>query len=135
MAIPLRKLKSPDSDTRHDRDSIDSEASAILSYALGKHEDLDDQSETDIDSPRRSSFALEDEDTEAFLKENDPLEGDYEPWTTRLVTPFDEYGLMEEIPEISNICLCGFDRGVFGMDYCVNWVFVEGVFFTASGSF
>jgi len=88
MAIPLRKLKSPDSDGRHERDSMDSETSAILSYALGKHEDLEDQSETDIDSPRRSSFALEDEDTEAFLKENDPLEADYEPWTNRLVSHF-----------------------------------------------
>jgi hypothetical protein len=69
---------------------MDSEASAILSYALGKHVDNEDQ-ESDIDSPRASSTHLEedgdDDDSDAFFKENDPLTSDYEPFPQKRVNP------------------------------------------------
>ena len=75
MAIPLRTLKSMDSNSHPPRSSLDSETSAILSYALGKHPESED-SDSEPDSPRRSSEQVDSED---FFKENDPLTSDYEP--------------------------------------------------------
>jgi hypothetical protein len=88
MAIPLRLLASSDPDTRPPRASMDSEASAILSYALGKHADNEDQ-DSEIDSPRASSTYLSDggDDSDAFFKENDPLTSDYEPFPRKQVIP------------------------------------------------
>jgi hypothetical protein len=77
MAIPLRSLRSLDENSQLPRSSMDSEASAILSYALGKHpHTADTDSDDPDDSPRPSS---EHEDSEDFFKENDPLTSDYEP--------------------------------------------------------
>ena len=76
MAIPLRSLKSLDQNSQPARPSMDSEASAILSYALGKHPHTSDTDSDLDDSPRPSS---EHEDSEDFFKENDPLTSDYEP--------------------------------------------------------
>jgi len=62
---------------------MDSEASAILSYALGKERpdndsqtSDDDDDENDIEVHTTPLSAQEDE--EAFLKENDPLTSDYD---------------------------------------------------------
>ena len=94
MAIPLRKLPSLDSkssSSSHHRhrphDSLDSETSAILSYALGKKEGLDiDDEDEDDESPRGSTTVDDDEDE--FFKENDPLTSDYEPFPLKKVAPF-----------------------------------------------
>jgi len=77
MAIPLRALRSLDENSHPPRSSMDSETSAILSYALGKHPQTQDTDSDDPDdSPRPSS---EHEDSEDFFKENDPLTSEYEP--------------------------------------------------------
>ena len=57
MAIPLRALKALNPDSLPPRPSMDSEASAILSYALGKHPHAKDDADSDADddSPRPSS--------------------------------------------------------------------------------
>jgi len=78
QAIPLVKMNSTStsgssSTARPRPDSLDSETSAILSYALGKEVPDDD----DTMSPR-SSTALEDAEADAFFNENDPLEAEYE---------------------------------------------------------
>lgn len=86
MAIPLRALKALDPTPPPPRPSMDSEASAILSYALGKHPPTQDDadSDPDDDSPRPSS----EQDSEEFFKENDPLTSDYEPaFPRKQVTP------------------------------------------------
>ena len=94
MAIPLRKLTSPDSKSsssshhHHPRDSLDSETSAILSYALGNKEGLDSDNEDGADVSLRSSTTLDD-DGDEFLRENDPLTSDYEPFPLKKVAPFD----------------------------------------------
>ena len=88
MAIPLRLLASSDPDSHPPRASMDSEVSAILSYALGKHVDNDDK-DSEIDSPRVSLSQLSDDDgndSETFFKENDPLTSDYEPFPRKQVT-------------------------------------------------
>ena len=85
MAIPLRALAKMDLKSHESRQSIDSETSAILAYALGKHPDHD--VESDIDSPHASSVDLDDEDAEAFFNENDPLTLDYEPFPQKRVHP------------------------------------------------
>jgi hypothetical protein len=65
---------------------MDSETSAILSYALGKHvEDGDNDLSSDADTPRASSTRLEDEEAEDFFKENDPLTSDYDPFPRKKV--------------------------------------------------
>ena len=75
MAIPLRNFDIPSSKRHRKTDSIDSETSAILAYALGKHVDIDDDQHSDLDS----NFTRGDnEDEETFFKENDPLNSDYE---------------------------------------------------------
>ena len=91
MAIPLRKLPSPDSKSsssshrHHPRDSLDSEISEIFSFSFGKKKGLDfDDDEEAEDSPRGSTTLDDDEDE--FLKENDPLTSDYEPFPVRKVS-------------------------------------------------
>jgi hypothetical protein len=74
MAIPLRHIDGSGSKAQRRSKSIDSEMSARLAYALGKHVDLDDQL-SDVDSAFTHS---DNEDDEAFLKENDPLNSDYD---------------------------------------------------------
>jgi hypothetical protein len=71
MAIPLQSLKHK----AGGRVSLDSEASAILSYALGTHVDSDERSSTDSRCPS-SSNDEDAADDERFLKENDPLEAE-----------------------------------------------------------
>ena len=74
MAIPLRHIDASSSRAQRRSRSIDSETSAILAYALGKHVEEDDQL-SDIDS----NFTRGDmEDDETFFKENDPLNSDYD---------------------------------------------------------
>jgi len=96
MAIPLRVLSSSDSGSHRPRFSMDSEASAILSYALGKErpdndshssddDDDDDGDENDIEVHTTRLSAPDDE--EAFLKENDPLTSDYDPPPFKRVSP------------------------------------------------
>jgi len=95
MAIPLRVLSSSDSGSHRPRFSMDSEASAILSYALGKErpdngshtsgDDDDDGDESDIEVHTTPLNAPDDE--EAFLKENDPLTPDYDPPPFKRVFP------------------------------------------------
>jgi hypothetical protein len=79
MAIPLQPLKNRPSESR---DSMTSETSAILSYALGKHVDHDTSS--DSDHPCTSL----DEDDETFFKENDPLTAEYETFPQKKVCPW-----------------------------------------------
>ena len=87
MAIPLRKLTSPRSKSsssshhHHPQDSLDSETSAILSYALGNREGLDTDDEDD-DSPRGSTTLRREDE---FFKEHDPLTSDYEPFPLKKV--------------------------------------------------
>ena len=92
MAIPLRKLASSDTKSSSSsfhynqhppRDSIDSETSAILSYALGNKEGLDTDDEAD-DSPRGST-TLGDDTEDEFFRENDPLTSEYEPFPLKKV--------------------------------------------------
>lgn len=74
MAIPLRYIDGSSSKAQRRSRSIDSETSAILAYALGKHVEEDDQL-SDLDS----NFTRGDnEDEETFFKENDPLNSDYD---------------------------------------------------------
>ncbi len=74
MAIPLRHIDGSSSKAQRRSRSIDSETSAILAYALGKHVEEDDQL-SDLDS----NFTRGDnEDDETFFKENDPLNSDYD---------------------------------------------------------
>src|ERR1700686_2276630 len=96
MAIPLQSLPNRPSNSR---DSMTSETSAILSYALGKHVDNDDLS-SDSDNP--STHASEDE---TFFKENDPLNSEYEPYPQKKVPlPIQ---LMLEIAQVQNLSLYG----------------------------
>jgi len=99
-AIPLVRMHSPStnaSDHMRSR-SLDSETSAILSYALGK-EVAEDAEENDTLSPRSSS-ALEDAEAAAFFKENDPLDLEYDYpqrkvpslTITRLIRNHDSFG-------------------------------------------
>jgi hypothetical protein len=76
-AIPLVQMNSSSTSgssatARPVRESLDSETSAILSYALGKEVPGDD----DVMSPR-SSMGVEDMEAEAFFKDNDPMEAEY----------------------------------------------------------
>ena len=74
MAIPLRDI---DSRLHRKSSSLDSETSAILAYALGKHVDTNDDGDdlSDLDS----NFTRgENEDEEQFFKENDPLNSEYD---------------------------------------------------------
>jgi len=71
MAIPLRALDSPE---HRQRASIDSETSAILSFALGTQPEDDDFPVSSVGSSIRNS-----EEEEEFLKEQDPLAEEYEP--------------------------------------------------------
>lgn len=91
MAIPLRKLTSPDSKFHPQRPSLDSQTSAILSYALGNHPDKteisDDEDEDNPNSTRASTTLDDEEDEEAFFKENDPLTSDYDPFPQKRVFP------------------------------------------------
>ena len=86
MAIPLRRLTSSDSESHPPRNSLDSETSAILSYALGKHVDNEDQTSEEDDSPRASTSRLNYEDDDGFFKENDPLTSDYDPFRVKRVS-------------------------------------------------
>jgi hypothetical protein len=133
MAIPLRKLTSPDlksssSSHHHPRDSLDSETSAILSYALGKKEGLDTDDEDDVDESARGSTTLDD-DEDDFFKENDPLTSDYEPFPLKKVAPVAlELNLNLEIAEISNNLLLNFGSVFISLGGCFNWIFVKGIF-------
>jgi len=86
MAIPLRALSLPKAMPDRSRESMDSETSAILSYALGKHVDNDSQTSDNDDSPRASSTHLDENDEEEFFKENDPLAMEYEPFPKKQVS-------------------------------------------------
>jgi hypothetical protein len=93
MAIPLRVLTSSDDRPRF---SMDSEAEAILAYALGKErrdsiasntsgdDDDDDEDEDDLEV---HTTPLSGDDEEAFLKENDPLTLDFKPRPFKRVKP------------------------------------------------
>lgn len=78
-------LSSSDSEPQRHRFSIDSEASAILSYALGKERPDDNASQTSDDDDDENDIEVLTtplsgvDDEEAFLKENDPLTLDFEP--------------------------------------------------------
>jgi hypothetical protein len=89
MAIPLRKLTSPDSKSGTIRDSLDSQTSAILSYALGTHPDNNDTSDDDDDDnePNFHDASTPLDDEEEFFKENDPLASDYDPFPQKRVPP------------------------------------------------
>jgi hypothetical protein len=89
MAIPLRKLTSLDSKPGAIRDSLDSQTSAILSYALGTHPDDNDTSDDDDDDhePNFHEVSTPLDDDEEFFKENDPLTSDYEPFPQKRVHP------------------------------------------------
>ena len=133
MAIPLRAMRSLDENPHPPRSSMDSETSAILSYALGKHPQTQDTDSDDPDdSPRPSS---EHEDSEDFFKENDPLTSDYEPalnTRTQVSPPHLVSGRLltwVEVATISNMFDFGFGGYVFGVDRCFDWVFIEGVFY------
>ena len=136
MAIPLRKLSSADSKSssssshhhqHHPRDSLDSETSAILSYALGNKEGLDTDDEAD-DSPRGST-TLDDDNEDEFFRENDPLTSDYEPFPLKKVKP-PPFGrsLFLEITTISNISLYIFRSLFIGLVGRFDWIFVKGIF-------
>jgi len=103
MAIPLRALKSLDPNSHPPRASMDSEASAILSYALGKYPQDEGDSGPEDDSPRPSS----EQDSEDFFKENDPLTSDYEPAFPRKQVPpsFSRNVLTEEKSRRFRLCL------------------------------
>jgi len=76
MAIPLRDI---DSRLHRKSSSLDSETSAILAYALGKHVDTHDDDDDGDQSDLDSNFTRgENEDEEQFFKENDPLNSEYE---------------------------------------------------------
>jgi hypothetical protein len=79
MAIPLQPLQNRPSESR---DSMTSETSAILSYALGKHIDNDNDTSSDSD---HAPTPLEDDET--FFKENDPLTAEYETYPQKKVVP------------------------------------------------
>ena len=86
MAIPLRVLTSVEQEAHPSRPSMDSEASAILSYALGNHVPEGDESSDDAESPLMSP-QLDTGEEDDFLKENDPLTIDYEPFLQKRVYP------------------------------------------------
>lgn len=85
MPIPLRQMTSFSMtglySSSHPRgESIDSETSAILSYALGKEADEDE--DDDSLSPRTST-GIDDAEAEAFFKENDPMNAEFNSFTQR----------------------------------------------------
>jgi hypothetical protein len=113
MAIPLRVLTSSDDRPRF---SMDSEAEAILAYALGKERrdstasntsDDDDEDEDDIEV---RTTPLSGDDEEAFLKDHDPLTLDFEPRPFKRVKPSSPSfrsgtNFLGEIAKILPLCL------------------------------
>jgi len=85
MSIPLRELQSPMNPRSQRRTSLDSELSAVLSYALGKEVPGDDTS-SGAGSARVSS-QLDVEEAREFLQEHDPLTAEYDPFPQRKVDP------------------------------------------------
>jgi len=75
MAIPLRDI---DSRLHRKSSSLDSETSAILAYALGKHVDTNDDDDGDLSDLDSNFTRGENEDEEQFFKENDPLNSEYD---------------------------------------------------------
>jgi len=84
-AIPLRQMNPSSmsalsSCSRLRSQSIDSETSAILSYALGK--EADDNEDDGSLSPRTST-GTDDAEAQAFFKENDPMNDEFNSFPQR----------------------------------------------------
>ena len=113
MAIPLRKMSSH-------RPSLDSEASAILPYALNTptNESMDEES--------RPSLALSVDEDEAFIKQNDPLSIEYDRPRSKIVLMVMVY-LTLEIQEVATLCFWTSRCLSSYLDYRINDLCFKGL--------